>query len=42
MKAEFSAWKWVPMSDLPDLIIAFKRPVYDRVLAEFGHLAGTH
>ena len=40
MKAEFSAWKWVPMADLPGLIIAFKRPVYDRVVAEFAHLAG--
>lgn len=34
-KAEFDAWKWVPMEDLPGMIIPFKRPVYERVVAEF-------
>lgn len=38
-KAEFDAWKWVDMERLPDLIIPFKRPVYERVVAEFSHLA---
>jgi putative (di)nucleoside polyphosphate hydrolase len=27
------------MQDLPDLIVPFKRAVYDRVVAEFSHLA---
>jgi putative (di)nucleoside polyphosphate hydrolase len=37
-KPEFDAWRWVPMADLPALIIPFKRPVYERVVAEFSHL----
>ena len=28
------------MERLPDLIIPFKRPVYEKVVAAFGHLAG--
>ena len=37
-KPEFDAWQWVPMADLPDLIIPFKRPVYEKVAAAFGAL----
>ncbi|MGE7370558.1 RNA pyrophosphohydrolase [Neorhizobium sp. NPDC001467] len=36
---EFDAWDWKPMSDLPDLIVPFKRDVYRQVVAEFAHLA---
>ena len=36
---EFSEWRWEPMRNLPDLIIPFKRKVYERVVAEFAHLA---
>ena len=36
--AEFSAWKWVAMNTLPDLIVAFKRPVYEVLVREFHHL----
>ncbi|CDZ29832.1 RNA pyrophosphohydrolase [Neorhizobium galegae] len=36
---EFDAWEWKPMADLPGLIVPFKRAVYDRVVAEFTHLA---
>ncbi|MGZ9719148.1 RNA pyrophosphohydrolase [Rhizobium miluonense] len=36
---EFDAWGWKPMVELPDLIVAFKRSVYDQVVAEFQHLA---
>ena len=36
---EFSAWRWVPMRDLPELIIPFKRNVYEQVVAAFAHLA---
>lgn len=32
---EFSAWRWVPMSQLPDLIVPFKRLVYLSVVEEF-------
>ena len=35
-KAEFDAWRWERMERLPDLIIPFKRPVYERVVAEFA------
>jgi putative (di)nucleoside polyphosphate hydrolase len=33
---EFKAWKWVEPADLPKLIVAFKRPLYEEVLAEFA------
>jgi putative (di)nucleoside polyphosphate hydrolase len=36
---EFSAWKWVPIERLPDLIVSFKRQVYLDLLAEFGQLS---
>jgi putative (di)nucleoside polyphosphate hydrolase len=38
-KPEFDAWRWAPMADLPGLIIPFKRPVYEQVVAEFSGLA---
>jgi len=30
---EFSTWRWVPRADLPALVVPFKRPVYDAVIA---------
>ena len=36
---EFSAWKWVPISALPDLIVSFKRQVYRDLVDEFGGLS---
>ena len=39
-KAEFVNWRWEPMKNLPDLIVPFKRPVYERVVKEFSKLAG--
>ena len=38
-RPEFSAWKWAPMSELPSLIVPFKRRLYADLLTEFGHLA---
>ena len=35
---EFEAWKWVEPELLPSLIVSFKKPVYEAVLAEFGSL----
>lgn len=32
---EFDAWKWARFSDLPDLIVPFKRPIYEAIVAEF-------
>jgi putative (di)nucleoside polyphosphate hydrolase len=34
-QAEFSAWRWEPMQNIPDLVVPFKRAVYDRVVHEF-------
>jgi putative (di)nucleoside polyphosphate hydrolase len=39
LKAEFDAWRWVPMDDVPSLIVPFKRPMYETLVAEFGRLA---
>ncbi len=36
---EFVEWRWAQMHELPDLIVPFKRKVYERIVAEFGHLA---
>jgi putative (di)nucleoside polyphosphate hydrolase len=36
---EFRAWKWAPLAELSELIVPFKRGLYARIRAEFGHLA---
>ena len=36
---EFDAFKWVSVEALPAEIVAFKKPVYEKVVAEFGVLA---
>ena len=38
-EAEFDQWAWKPVDDLPDLIVPFKRRVYDQVIAAFRHFA---
>lgn len=38
-KAEFDRWDWRSINDLPDLVVPFKRPVYEQVVAAFRHLA---
>lgn len=35
---EFLEWKWVDMHQLPDLIVPFKRALYQKVVAGFAHL----
>jgi len=35
-KAEFSDWKWVDFHEVSDLIVPFKRHVYEALVAEFG------
>lgn len=37
--AEFSAWQWVDMAQLPGLIVPFKRDVYTQLVSIFGHLS---
>jgi putative (di)nucleoside polyphosphate hydrolase len=38
-KAEFSDWRWEPMANLPDLVVPFKRAIYEQVVAEFSKYA---
>ena len=33
---EFRAWKWIDPVDLPDVIVPFKRDLYEQVLALFA------
>ena len=35
---EFDEWRWASIDDVLDLIVPFKRPVYEAVLAEFRSL----
>jgi putative (di)nucleoside polyphosphate hydrolase len=35
---EFDAWRWVALEELPGLVVPFKRPVYEAVVAEFRPL----
>ena len=37
-KQEFITWRWEPMKNLTELIVPFKRPVYERVVREFSRL----
>ena len=39
-KAEFDQWRWEDMHHLPDLIVPFKRTVYDEIVARFSKWAG--
>ena len=36
---EFNAWKWVALDEVPRLIVGFKRPVYEKIVAEFRPIA---
>lgn len=33
---EFKQWRWLPFRALPDLIVPFKRPIYELIVAEFA------
>jgi putative (di)nucleoside polyphosphate hydrolase len=35
---EFRAWKWAEPSELPDMIVPFKRTLYQNVLTALAHL----
>ena len=39
LKPEFTEWRWVPLSEVTDLIVPFKRDVYSKVVAAFAPLA---
>lgn len=36
---EFKAWRWMALDELPGLVVPFKRPIYERVVAEFRPVA---
>lgn len=38
-KPEFDAWRWEAVGRLAELVVPFKRPVYEKVVAAFGHFA---
>jgi putative (di)nucleoside polyphosphate hydrolase len=38
---EFDAWKWVDPSELPDLIVPFKRDLYRSLLEQFESSSST-
>ena len=38
-KPEFDSWRWTRMDTLPELIIPFKRSVYEKVIEVFADLA---
>lgn len=38
-RPEFDEWRWESIDRLSDLIIPFKREVYEKVIEEFNHLS---
>ncbi len=36
---EFCDWKWMPLADLPAVIVPFKRPLYEDLVVEFKSYA---
>ena len=38
-QAEFRAWRWERWEALPELVVPFKRPVYEKVVALFAPIA---
>ena len=37
--AEFIEWKWVEMEKLPDLIVPFKKKIYEKILSELKKIS---
>ena len=38
-KSEFSEWRWAPLKELPELVVHFKRGVYEKVAEAFRGVA---
>ncbi|MFN6956129.1 MAG: RNA pyrophosphohydrolase [Acetobacteraceae bacterium] len=36
---EFDAWRWVPLAEIPALIVPFKRPIYEVLARDFSRFA---
>lgn len=39
---EFNAWKWLEIKRLPELIVPFKRPIYEALVKEFSPHIGPN
>ena len=37
-KQEFDEWRWARMDEMIDIIVPFKKPVYEQVIKAFRHL----
>ena len=35
-KPEFSQWKWIDLSEAPEVIVPFKKPIYEEVVKAFA------
>ena len=38
---EFNQWRWLRFRQLPDMIVPFKRPIYELIVAEFADKVRT-
>jgi len=38
-KPEFASWRWETLGRLPEIVVPFKRGVYEKVVSAFAHLA---
>ncbi len=36
---EFCEWKWLPVTELPDMIVPFKRALYEQIVDRFAGVA---
>ncbi len=36
---EFDAWRWAELADLPNMAVAFKRPIYEVLAASFARFS---
>ncbi|MDE7546697.1 RNA pyrophosphohydrolase [Acetobacter fabarum] len=39
LPAEFDAWMWVDLHNLPHCSVGFKKPIYEQLVRDFGHHA---
>ena len=37
---EFNSWRWVGLTELPDLAVPFKRPIYQALVQSFAAVRG--
>lgn len=33
---EFDAWRWADLEELPEIVVAFRRPIYQRLVQDFA------